>query len=179
MATRTPWGASQNSIKYAPGIISYSTARHGGFHLSKPRQKEMPEILKNPDGWYEEDCEWCKVVIVFSQYFKPKEILQAYDTLKNWFYEAYEGFTGLILKPGESLEKDRMLFEEKHKDDWVVISALTNKDDSNFVDVIATLGGKTDFNIKERYFLVSATDYDKRSAFGFVITNQEEVFKND
>jgi hypothetical protein len=179
MATQTPWGAAQNSTKYAPGIISYSTASHGGFHLSETRQKEMPEILKNPDGWYEEDCEWCKVVIAFSQYFKPKEILHAYDILKNFFYETYRDFTGLILRPGESYEKDRMLFEEKHKDDWVVISALINKDDSNLVDVTATLGGKRGFNIKERYFLVSAIDYEKRSDFGFVITNQEEVFKND
>ena len=176
MATSTPWGTAQDKIKYAPGIISYSTASHGGFHLSKTRQAKMPEVLRNPGGWYEEDCEWCKVVIAFSQYFKPQELLQAYETLKNWSYEAYEKFTGLILKPGESYNKDQMLFEEKHKNDWVVISAMTNKNNSNFVDVTATKGGKRGWDILKKDFIVTAVEYAKPRQFGFIITNQEEVF---
>lgn len=176
MATSTPWGAAQDSKKYATGIISYSTASHGGFHLSKTRQEEMPEVLRNPSGWYEEDCEWCKVVIAFSRYFEPKELLQAYDTLRDWFYETYEAYTGLSLKAGESYRKDRMLFEKKHKNDWIVISALTNKNDDNLVDVTATKGGKRGWDIPERDFIVTAAEYKGRNRFGFVITDQQEVF---
>ena len=175
MPTQTPWGAAQDSTKYAPGIISYSTASHGGFHLSKTRQAKMPEVLRNPDGWYEEDCEWCKVVLAFSEYFTPKELLSAYSTLKNWDYEVYEKFAGLTLKPGESYSKDQMLFDKKHKDDWVVISALTNKDDSNLVDVTATKGGKRNWDIKPRNFIVTAAEYAEPRQFGFVITDQKEM----
>jgi len=177
MATSTPWGVAQDSTKYAPGIISYSTASHGGFHLSKTRQDEMPEVLKNPSGWYEEDCDWCKVVVVFHQYFSTNDLLQAYDTLKNTFYEAYEQFTGITLNPGESYGKDEVLFFEKHKNDWIVISALTNEDDKNLVNVTATKGGKRGHGIRYRYFIVMAADYGKQRQFGFVITDQEEVFE--
>ena len=175
MATSTPWGAAQDKQIYAPGIISYSTSSHGGFHLSKTRQKEMPAALVNPDGWYEEDCEWCKVVIGFSQYFETKKLSQAYDTLKNWDYKTYEKFTGLALNPGESHSKDQVLFEETHKNDWVVISALTNKDDRSLVDVTATLGGQRKWNGKKRQYIVTAADYEKRSYFGFVITDQTKI----
>ena len=51
--TSTPWGASQDSKKYAPGIMEYSTSSHGGFHLSKSRQEAMPDCLRNDDGWEE------------------------------------------------------------------------------------------------------------------------------
>ena len=175
MAMSTPWGAAQTTKKYAHGIISYSTASHGGFHLSKTRQAEMPEVLRNPGGWYEEDCEWCKVVVAFSKYFEPKELLQAYETLKNWSYEVYETFTGLTLKPGESYSKDQMFFEEKHKNDWIVISAMTNKTDDNLVDVTATKGGKRNWDIEPRNFIVTAAEYEKSRQFGFVITDQKET----
>jgi hypothetical protein len=173
--TSTPWGASQSSQKYAPGIISYSTASHGGYHLSKTRQNEMPEALKNPGGWYEEDCEWCKVVVAFPQFFNPEHVIAAYDTLKHWCYEAYEKITGVTLRSGESHAKDEVLFFEKHKNNWIVISALTNKNDRSLVDVTAIIGGKRTVNMKTRNFIVSAADYDKRDHFGFMITNQREV----
>jgi len=173
MSTSTPWGPAQDSTKYAPGIISYSTASHGGFHLSKTRQNEMTDCLRNPDGWYEEDCDWCKVVIAFNQYFKPTELLQAYDTLKDWFYEEYEKFTGTILKPGESYKKDEVLFFEKHKNDWIVISAISAE--NNMVNVTAMLGGQRTMSGKRKQFLVPADDYSKRSGFGFVITDQKEI----
>jgi hypothetical protein len=33
----TPWGPSQGATVYAEGIVCYSTAGHGGFHLSAER----------------------------------------------------------------------------------------------------------------------------------------------
>lgn len=173
--TSTPWGASLSSKKYAPGIIEYSTASHGGFHLSKSRQKLMPSCLRNDNGWYEEDCEWCKVVVSFQEFFEPKLWISAYDTLRNWHYRAYEELFGKILRPGESHEKDKALFFEKHKNDWIAISALRCKHDNTLVDVVATKGGKRLFNGQQKHFIVTAADYEKRDHFGFVITDQVEV----
>lgn len=175
MATSTPWGVSQTSRKYAPGIMEYSTASHGGFHLSGARQKVMPDCLRNENAWYEEDCEWCKVAIAFPDFFEPKDVISAWNTLKGWHYKAYEEVTGVVLRPGESHAKDEVLFFEKHKDDWIVISALRCEHDSRLVDVTATIGGKRLFNGQEKRFIVTAAEYDKRDRFGFVITDQEEI----
>jgi hypothetical protein len=173
--TSTPWGVSQTSKKYAAGITEYSTASHGGFHLSQARQAAMPDCLRNDAGWYEEDCEWCKVVISFPDFFNEQDLGTAWNVLKNWHYKAYEELMDIILRPGESYAKDKALFFEKHKNDWLVISALRCEHDNTLVDVIATKGGKRLFNGQEKQFVVTAKDYDKRDRFGFVITDQDET----
>lgn len=72
MATNTPWGKSQSSDKVAPGIVWYTTASHGGFHLSKKRIEQMPEPYRSfkpfaGEGWYEEDCDWAIVCLCFTK----------------------------------------------------------------------------------------------------------------
>lgn len=75
MATSTPWGPSQQVDHVARGIVWYSTASHGGYHLSSRRIAEMPEEYRNHNpwagpGWYEEDCDWAFVVLSFPEIFK-------------------------------------------------------------------------------------------------------------
>jgi len=56
----TPWGPAQQAKELAPGIISYSTAGHGGFWLSSYRRKRLnyaQSWLKTAE-WWEEDCDW-------------------------------------------------------------------------------------------------------------------------
>jgi hypothetical protein len=60
--TYTPWGPSQTADTLAPGIVDYTTASHGGIHLSVARRLELARILNIRPGscpqWYEEDCDW-------------------------------------------------------------------------------------------------------------------------
>jgi hypothetical protein len=65
----TPWGKSDSVKRYAPGINFYSTPRHGGIKVSKTVLALMPPHLRNDDGWYEEDLEWCKVAMAFPHFF--------------------------------------------------------------------------------------------------------------
>lgn len=92
--TNTPWGQAQWARTWAPGIISYSTASHGGFHLSRTRLAEMPAKYRRenietfwyaPDGWYEEDCEWCVVILSFPEFFPPDEVEEAQNTFERWY----------------------------------------------------------------------------------------------
>ena len=55
--TPTPWGTAQTVDRLADGIVSVTTAGHGGVHLSPARLREMRESERTRDGWYEEDCE--------------------------------------------------------------------------------------------------------------------------
>lgn len=75
-AIDTPWGPAQTVIKVARGITMYSTASHGGFHLSPSRNAKIPyEAKENTwcqqglNGWYEEDCDAEIVLKTFPEYF--------------------------------------------------------------------------------------------------------------
>jgi hypothetical protein len=73
MRKSTPWGEAQQAEELAAGIISYSTASHGGIWLSSARQKEL-NYHKNwlgTEEWWEEDCDWA---IPF--YYFREDILQ-------------------------------------------------------------------------------------------------------
>ena len=83
----TPWGLSQQQKKIADGITSYSTASHGGYHVSAERLAEMPECIRDfttyaGAGWYEEDCDWCLVVLSFPSLFDARSCYYAVKTLK-------------------------------------------------------------------------------------------------
>lgn len=83
----TPWGKATQKHEIAPGIVFYSTNSHGGFRVSKERLAVMPDALVNPSGWYEEDCEYSKVVLAFPEYFKSEEQANAVRAFKYWFNE--------------------------------------------------------------------------------------------
>ena len=85
----TPWGSSQSVEVIAPGIRFLSTASHGGIELSRERLAEMPAHLKTPTTFYqagstffEEDCEYARVVLAFPQYFTPTQVKQADQSLR-------------------------------------------------------------------------------------------------
>ena len=43
-----------------------------------------------PGMWLQEDCDWAVAAAAFPQFFRPKEISQAMNTLKAWKPELYE-----------------------------------------------------------------------------------------
>ena len=86
---RSPWGRIQNVNRVANGISWISTARHGGFRLSKTRYESMPENLKacsfTGDQFFEEDSSWCAVVLAFPQYFNADQTLSAAMTFNKYY----------------------------------------------------------------------------------------------
>ncbi len=174
MATSTPWGPSQGSNQIARGIMFYYTAGHGGVHLSPTRNIQVPEYMRNADGWYEEDCEWSLAAVVFMDEFlandenmtADKYRSTVEDTFKNWYPDEYEQYYGTHLEEGTSFKRDEALFKERHKNDYVVIAAIGRAD--GLVDCTATIGGVRGFG-EARNFLVPSEEYVTRSNYGFVI----------
>lgn len=172
MATSTPWGTAQTSRSLVRGIMFYSTAGHGGIHLSPTRNMVVPAYMRNTDGWYEEDCEWAIPATIFPETFVKnagsEDILEDIkSTLLNWFPAMYEKFHGVKIKDGESFRRDRDNFDETNKHNYIVISA-TGKPEG--VEVVATVGGRRSFNDEtEKRFLVPTEEYQNRSNLGFVI----------
>jgi hypothetical protein len=167
-AANTPWGASQGATLYADGVVCHSTAGHGGFHLSAERNRRVHSLLRSEGGWYEEDAEWAIVAISFPQLFTAFERRCAERTIKDSWPDAWEAISGTILQAGESREKDRRAFDHAHARDWVVVSAMTSKHESGFVEVVATPGGKRGPGTEERRFLVPSGEYQV-GRFCFVI----------
>lgn len=70
----TPWGDPQHETYIARGITHYITAGHGGYKLSKIRNRTIKKKLPNfiPYGgecWYEEDLDFALVIVCFPQFF--------------------------------------------------------------------------------------------------------------
>ena len=92
--TLTPWGAPQHITTLVEGIRSVSTASHGGIKLSAERNAQMPDYMRNEDGWYEEDSERARVAVVFPDAF-DSDVVNAYTRSK----------TGIRMRMRNSLAK--------------------------------------------------------------------------
>lgn len=168
MATSTPWGPSQTAKKWAPGIMEYSTAGHGGFHLSPTRNAEMPEALRIDDGWYEEDCDWALVAVAFPTVF-PDLVEDARRSSKAWNPDRWEAWTGEAVSATESHVVAEREFAVAHASDYVACSAFGSwhaNVPTGMVGVCARIGGDV---AGERWFLVPKDEYDARGRFGMVV----------
>lgn len=168
--TNTPWGVAQIAYNYGRGMQFYSTAGHGGFHLSGRVNEAVPEYMRQANGWYEEDCEWAVVATVYPDMFDEKERETAKTTLRNYKPEAYELFYGVILKPGESHVKDDRLFREAHQNDYLVLAARSAP--NGMAAVFAGRGGRTEnyhYPSDTKWFLVNSAEYNAVNHDRFVI----------
>jgi hypothetical protein len=177
----SPWGRIDYARELVPGVVQVGTSSHGGLYLSPERNAAVPEVFRQTTdgdaGWYEEDCEWAKVAFVFpevaAQMSEPETLGTIEKTVKQWYPDAYEAFTGAVIAPGESIVKDRREFLRANADRLISISAFGDWDDripKGWVGVAASLGGERTRTGPEgyRYFLVPEAEYETRSPYGFV-----------
>lgn len=167
MRVPTPWGMSQHSEAYGDGVLCHSTASHGGFHLDGERDALVHSLLRNPGGWYEEDCEWAKVALALPSLFTDRERRVAARTLRDFEPDAWEAIHGIVLAAGESRVKDERRFRLENADRWVVISAIRSTAHAGQVECTASLGGDRRARTT-RHFLVPCGEY-RPATFGFVI----------
>ena len=119
----TPWGMSDYHHQVSDGVDNYSTPKHGGFYVSHEKNAAIPELWRNENGWYEEDCEWAIVCYFYPEGFSldalpqeswvgnPPDIKEtAIASLKAWYWQQWETYHGVTLAPGESWMKDNTLF---------------------------------------------------------------------
>lgn len=88
----------QTLTEIAPGIISVSTAGHGGIWLSPERRADMPAQYRSVPtfaggDWYEEDCDWSLVALSFPEHFTMAQREGARSTVE-WLDANSERFTG-------------------------------------------------------------------------------------
>jgi len=190
----TPWGRADYTRVLAPGIGTVGTPGHGGIKLDRAHNARVPEYMRREGGWYEEDCEWSIPFCVFaaelteaaaadiasgdadrakSAEYTLRALGDAVKTLRNWYPDEYERFTGRQLQPGESMVRDERDWKAANADKWQVISASHSKHVAGHVVVEAAVGGRRqtppyDWGDTKR-FLVPADEYAARGRFGFVV----------
>ena len=138
--------------------------------------------MRNSNGWYEEDCEWCKVGVVFYKvvHFLKSSYPDAQNILKNWFPDAYEKFFNRKLKVEESTILRKRAKIKRREGKWVVVSAITVK--SGVVKVHACKGGRLEndqfASDTFRVFLVPSADYQDFDNHDHIIDPQKykEIF---
>lgn len=102
--TCTPWGRAQQGISYGYGVMLYSTAGHGGFHVSKTVEEAMAPNLRLYGGWYEEDVEWSILPIALPHLFTRFEVRLARETMHHFMPKKYiEIFGDIEDKHGPAL----------------------------------------------------------------------------
>jgi hypothetical protein len=86
----TPWGFSQQATELAPGIVSYSTASHGGIHVTGDKAEAMkhqfPALWDESkyyadEGWFEEDEAWAAVILAFPALFSERCVSTCFRSL--------------------------------------------------------------------------------------------------
>ncbi len=181
----SPWGVIDDVKKIAEGIERISTPSHGGLHLSSIINAAMPEALRRPDGWYEEDVEWALVALAFPAHFAEHERTEAEKVVRNWLPDVYEAFTGATLAPGQSFKKDEATGIEAHRHDQVVISAFGDWHASvpeGWVGVTTLTGEAYQARMEGRsygaetyqHFLVPADEYSQRDKrIGLFVCDQD------
>ena len=94
VSTSTPWGTAQSAKSFGRGIVLYSTAGHGGFHVSNGLLRKMAEDMRGdayaPLGWFEEDCAWSLVVLSFPERFSLQARLDAVSTARTYYPQQFQ-----------------------------------------------------------------------------------------
>lgn len=80
---QSPWGTIQHVSVIADGIVAVSTAGHGGLRLIGKRLELFRELVPEFEpwtgrrnlGWFEEDCDWCAVAILWPSLF-PAHVVE-------------------------------------------------------------------------------------------------------
>lgn len=170
---QTPWGKSQTITVVIEGITSVTTSSHGGLKLNKKLNNRIPDYLRSENAWYEEDVAWCipyailkDIVLSSVPADKWEDTLTtieiAVSTLKHWYWEEYERYFCLVLKPGESSGKDEDMWKKDHENDLQVISAYGSwhpNVPSGWTGICCVRGASSSPHAKFFYFLVPEDIY--------------------
>ena len=126
--THSIWGPIQTCTKIADGIWNVSTSSHGVYILSSERVAQMPTALRRGREvlYFEEDNEWCFVVLAFPDYFTKDHQADAVNMCKQQYPTIWEEWTGTVLAPEESAKKREALWYQTHQHDWIVTTAWGN-----------------------------------------------------
>ena len=88
----SPWGKVESHGILGPGMVQVTTASHGGIRVYEWRLSLMDPSLVIPNGWYENNSQWCLPVIAFSEEFTSEVVGEAIKTFRDAFPERHQAY---------------------------------------------------------------------------------------
>lgn len=136
MTTHTPWGPAQRTTELAPGITEYSTASHGGLHLSPEREAKVRELFPEHRPfcglpcWYEEDCDWAYVALAWPACFSTYQIRCAFRMVESVSKRSPVDHLTPFLETshGQDVQAQVSEWETKHAEGWEYCGCGTSND---------------------------------------------------
>lgn len=174
-STSTPWGQSDGQKTLAEGVVYFSTASHGGVRLSSAQNGQIPAGAKRCDlrrrGWYEHDVHANIPILVFGL-GNAAELAAAKQNLADWDPDAYRAIFGELPKVEDSRELQRREFEQRTRDQFVVVSAIGGPGRGVPAGQVGCWARRASDGA-EVQVLVRADRYRGRGRFGFVLTEAD------
>lgn len=96
----SPWGHIDRQHQIADGIIETETASHGGLWLDDRRLAAVPLAWRlarfgpqrtATSPWFEEDCDWCFVVLAHPDPFPVEARRKAAETFALYAVTRFDG----------------------------------------------------------------------------------------
>jgi hypothetical protein len=86
----TPWGTSDITYTYTPGIIKYVTPSHGGIYVSYELNLYIPKSLRSASGWYEKDFQaaipmYYLASFIGQEYYDADEYARYREIIQRWY----------------------------------------------------------------------------------------------
>ncbi|MGO8063166.1 hypothetical protein ACC716_33875 [Rhizobium johnstonii] len=100
MSCSTPWGPSQGATVYAEGIVSHTTAGHGGFKLSNDRNGKIHVMLRCAGGGTTKVPRGPRLPSPIRNTFTRYERKSADRTIRDFLPDAWESIFGRIPREG-------------------------------------------------------------------------------
>lgn len=174
----SPWGSIQSASELIPGAWLVHTAGHGGVKLDRKLNARVPESVRRPGGWYEEDCEWSLAVVALADMFPASWVDSAHRTAKNWYPDEYARLTGASVSADESIVLATRDFETVAAGRLKAIAAWGDWHEAvpkGMVGVVATESGLGDDT--KRYFLTTKARYDARGRHLYLVQDDDQPWQ--
>lgn len=174
----SPWGKIQEATELVPGAWVVHTAGHGGVKLDRKLNARVPESVRRPGGWYEEDCEWSVAVVALADVFDDKWVSQARKTAKSWYPDEYTRLTGEPVSADESVVLATRDFERSAVGRLKAIAAWGDWHEAvpkGMVGIAATKKGVGDDDLS--YFLTTKERYALRGQHSYLVRDDDQPWQ--
>lgn len=189
------WGPPQDIETLAEGVLSVSTAGHGGIVLSRERNVLVPKAAREADGCYEEDCDWAKAWLPlrkagvipddFDWGGRSAEKMDGFarDSIHRWNPDLANLLTGVDPDPESPILLERKDYAEAREKGWYLAVSAVGSSVSNSVPdgmvgaILAPAHPNQDMPDRSREFfvMVDAELYgDSRLKSGLRIFDESE-----
>jgi hypothetical protein len=120
----TPWGLADTTTEYSPGLVFYTTPRHGGFYLSPGCWQAVLAAFPGfqpwaGPQWLEEDCDAVIPPLLWPELFTADAVASAVRFAQSWESANFQPLRTWIFSPaGARVREIARAFYADNAQNW-------------------------------------------------------------